>query len=218
MDGASSLLPDGKVPLAVPGKPPSTRLGAPIPVPFLRPQPLRRVPGPSLCNQTNDVQTVTVTFPANLKPSPVPVEISDPGLLGKKISDLYEIIDANSGYSSSNSRLTFGGQFLDVDQTLTNYGVSSGDAVMVMPGPGPAPRKPVIYLYPPSSLSHVAVQLSLASSWRFSAVYPQPQSTTTPDEHQSNQSLTWTIAAEPDGTLVDKTTGTEVSYLFWEAV
>jgi hypothetical protein len=75
-------------------------------------------------------------------------------------------------------------------------------------------RKPVIYLYPPSSLSHVTVQLSLASLWSFSAVYPQPQTFTTPDEHES---LTWTVAAEPDGTLLDKTTRTEVSCLYWEA-
>jgi hypothetical protein len=80
----------------------------------------------------------------------------------------------------------------------------------------PVLRKPVIYLYPPSSLSHVTVQLSLASLWSFSAVYSQPQIlTTTPDERES---LTWTVAAEPDGTLIEETGGTEVSYRYWEAV
>jgi hypothetical protein len=81
-----------------------------------------------------------------------------------------------------------------------------------------APRKPVIYLYPPSSLPDVTVELQLASSWHFSAVYPPPRTTLPSGEPQTAQSLTWAVAAEPDGTLVDKTTGTEISYLFWEAM
>jgi hypothetical protein len=81
-------------------------------------------------------------------------------------------------------------------------------------------RKPIIYLYPPTSLPNVNVELHLAASWRFSAIYPPPQTLLQSGEHQTQtaQSLTWTIAAEPSGTLVDKTTGTEVSYLYWEAM
>jgi hypothetical protein len=79
-------------------------------------------------------------------------------------------------------------------------------------------RKPVIYLYPPSSLPDVTVGLQLTQSWRFSAVYPPPQTTIPPGEQHTAQSLTWAVAAEPTGLLVDKTTGTEVSYLYWEAM
>ncbi len=79
-------------------------------------------------------------------------------------------------------------------------------------------RKPVIYLFPPSILPNVTVELLLTSTWSFSAVYPPPQSSLPSGERQTPQSLTWAIAAEPSGTLVDKTTGTEVSYLFWEAM
>lgn len=81
-----------------------------------------------------------------------------------------------------------------------------------------APRKPVIYLYPPSSLPDVTIELQLTSSWHFSAVYPLPQTVIPSYGHQPAQSLTWAIAAEPDGTLVEKTTSTEVSYLYWEAM
>jgi len=80
-----------------------------------------------------------------------------------------------------------------------------------------AVRKPVIYLYPPSSLPDVTVALLLAPSWSFSAVYPPSQTAIPSGEHQSAQSLTWAVAAEPSGTLVDKTSGAEVSYLYWEA-
>ena len=79
-------------------------------------------------------------------------------------------------------------------------------------------RKPVIYLYLPSSLSDVTVGLRLTPSWRFSAVYPPPQATLPSGEQHTAQSLTWVVAAEPSGILVDKTTGTEVSYLYWEAM
>jgi hypothetical protein len=46
-------------------------------------------------------------------------------------------------------------------------------------------------------------------------VYPSLQ---TSDENQiAAQSLTWAVEAEPDGRLVEKTTGVEVTYLCWEA-
>ena len=78
-------------------------------------------------------------------------------------------------------------------------------------------RKPGIYLYPPSSLPDVTVELLLPSSWSFSAVNPPPQTGTPSSEHhQTAESLTWAVVAEPSGTPVDKTTGVEVSYLYWE--
>ena len=89
-----------------------------------------------------------------------------------------------------------------------------GDTIPLRPE---APKKPVIYLYPPSSLADVTVELSLTSSWRFSAVHPPPRTTVPPGMPHTAQLLTWTVSAEPDGTLVDKTSGMEVSYLYWEA-
>ncbi|KAF8264819.1 hypothetical protein EI94DRAFT_1737589 [Lactarius quietus] len=79
-------------------------------------------------------------------------------------------------------------------------------------------RKPVIYLYPQSSLANVTVELTLTSSWRLSAVHPPPQTIVPPGEPRTAQSLIWAVAAEPNGTLVDKTCGIEVSYLYWEAI
>jgi hypothetical protein len=89
--------------------------------------------------------------------------------------------------------------------------------VASIPNEIPAPRKPVIYLYPPSSLTDITVELLLTPSWHFSAVYPPPLTTLPPGEHQTAQSLTWAVAAEPSGALIEKATGTEVSYLYWEA-
>jgi hypothetical protein len=85
-------------------------------------------------------------------------------------------------------------------------------------GRGQAVRKPVIYLYPPSRLPEVTVELLLTSSWSFSAIYPLPKTAITPGEKPiAAQSLIWTVEAEPDGKLVERTTGVEVTYLYWEA-
>jgi len=77
--------------------------------------------------------------------------------------------------------------------------------------------KPVIYLFPPYTLPSVTVELLLTSTWSFSAIYPPPQTSSPSGERQAPQSLTWAVAAEPSGMLVDKMTGTEVTYLYWEA-
>ena len=138
-------------------------------------------------------------------------------------------MDPRLGYTASNSILSFANSPLDIERTLSDYGIKSGDTIMLNPTPPPLPtpdtllydvpcRKPVIYLYPPSSLTDVTVELALTSSWRFSAVHPPPRTTVPPGEPHTAQSLTWTVAAEPNGTLVDKASGMEVSYLYWEAM
>jgi hypothetical protein len=83
---------------------------------------------------------------------------------------------------------------------------------------GSGPRKPVIYLYPPTRLLDVTVDLLLTLSWSFSAVYPPPQTAIPSGENRIPvQSLTWAVEAEPDGRLVEMTSGAEVTYLYWEA-
>jgi len=100
--------------------------------------------------------------------------------------------------------------------TLADYNIKPGDTLhLVLKLRG---GKPVVYLFPPSSLPNVTVELLLTSSWHFSAVYPSPQTTLPFDENKPSQRITWTVAAEPNGILVNKSTGTEVSYLYWEAL
>ncbi|KAH9175577.1 hypothetical protein EDB89DRAFT_1847434 [Lactarius sanguifluus] len=180
--------------------------------------PIRRDPPvQSEAQQSSDVlQAINISFPAYLRPAPASFDVSEPGLLEKKISRLYELIDPKVGYTASNSKFIFGNSYLNNERTFSDYGIVSGDTILL--NPVSRPRKPVIYLYPPSSLADVTIELALASSWRFSAVHPPPRTTVPPGEPHTAQSLTWTVAAEPDGTLVDKTSGMEVSYLYWEAV
>jgi hypothetical protein len=160
------------------------------------------------------VQSIKISFSGWFVPV-ASVTVSEPGLLGKKVSRLYELIDPEIGYSASNSKVSFGSLSLNNEWTFSDYGIVSGNTIQLNLEMKIA--KPVIYLLPPSSLADVTVELALASSWRFSAVHPPPRTTVPPGEPHTAQALTWTVAAEPDGTLVDKTSGMEVSYLYWEA-
>jgi hypothetical protein len=182
-------------------------------------------PNPSIQSQTQQsgLPTITVSFPMYMLSTSPPITISESGLLGKKVSRLYELMDPKLGYSASNSMLSFANSPLNNERTFSDYGINSGDTILLNPTPPQnlqqvMCRKPVIYLYPSSSLADVTVELALTPSWRFSAVHPPPRATVPPGEPHTAQSLTWTVAAEPNGTLVDKTSGMEVSYLYWEAM
>ncbi|KAI9453251.1 hypothetical protein BJY52DRAFT_1289875 [Lactarius psammicola] len=190
---------------------------------FRLPSTRRNHPVQSETQQSSDVlQAINISFPASRGPTPASFDVSEPGLLGKKVSRIYETIGLKEDYSASNSNLVFGNSYLNNERTFSDYGIVSGDTIMLKPKPPRSMRrccrKPVIYLYPPSSLADVTVELALASSWRFSAVHPPPQTTVPPGEPHTAQSLTWAVAAKPNGTLVDKTSGMEVSYLYWEAI
>jgi hypothetical protein len=161
-----------------------------------RPPPTRPdSPDQSQTEQSSDVlQAIVISFPSNLNSTPTSIDVSEPGLLGKKVSRLYELIDPQAGYSASNSSLIFGNAYMNYERTLSDYGIISGDTIFLNPRPTQRVkwvcRKPVIYLYPPSSLPDVTVELALTSSWRFSAVHPLPQTTVPPGEPHTAQSLT----------------------------
>ncbi|KAI0310075.1 hypothetical protein OF83DRAFT_1071132, partial [Amylostereum chailletii] len=74
--------------------------------------------------------------------------------------------------------------------------------------------KPVIYLFPSRFLANTSITLGLVPSWSFSAIYPNAR-----DASSDNglQVIEWVVDARTDGVLVDKASGSELSYLFWEA-
>ncbi|KAF8264814.1 hypothetical protein EI94DRAFT_1737575 [Lactarius quietus] len=213
--------------MRIPGTLTLPSLSSPLP-PRPAPQPPRRVPFSSAPTRPNPpvqaqpeqssevLQAINIVYPAYMKPTPASFDVSELGLLGKKVSRLYELMDPQVGYTASNSKLIYENAYMNNERTFADYGIVSGDTILL--NPDSRPRKPVIYLYPPSSLPDVSVELALTPSWRFSAVHPRPRSTVPLGVPHTAQSLTWTVAAEPDGTLVDKTSGMEVSYLYWEAI
>ncbi|KAJ3517354.1 hypothetical protein NMY22_g13985 [Coprinellus aureogranulatus] len=99
------------------------------------------------------------------------------------------------------------------DMTLQENGVEDGDDLDLLRRL--VGGKPVIYLMPPAGSNiEATVTLSLVPEWEFSAVYPVVPTRKT---HPGGKSLQWNVTASPNGTILEKTTGLEVSFLFWEA-
>lgn len=73
--------------------------------------------------------------------------------------------------------------------------------------------KPVIYLFSPTDID-ATVNLSLVPSWKFSAIYPVVSTKTSV---LGDEALSWQVRTHADGSLLEKTTGLNVAYLFWEA-
>lgn len=131
------------------------------------------------------------------------------------IYQLKDAIQAAIGVAPEDQRLVHNGSRLGDDywSTIQGVGVNDGDSVhlyQVQKG-----GKPVIYLMPPSGLDvEATVKLSLVPEWELSGIYPVVPITASA---AGGQALEWVVKASPNGTLLEKKTGLEVSYLFWEA-
>ncbi|KAK0488290.1 hypothetical protein EDD18DRAFT_1335078 [Armillaria luteobubalina] len=139
--------------------------------------------------------------------------------------DLKAAIQNSGGTPVPAQLLTYHGQSLKDDSKLSEYGISDKATVylqlqqnepVVIPGSVPIVggrrmRKPVIYLFSPRPI-HVTVRVSLVYSWAFNAVYPSVPIKDT----EIGQSIVWDVDTHEDHSLTT-TTGTRVSYLFWEA-
>lgn len=110
-------------------------------------------------------------------------------------------------------RLVYGRSMLACDRSLSYYNIqkeSTLHLISVLKG-----GKPVIYLFPPRPFSDVTVSVRLAPQWSFSHIYPSVEVKALANDMQS---ISWSVSAGTDGTLVDKRTNLELSYLFWEAL
>ncbi|GAA5845855.1 hypothetical protein JCM9279_002401 [Rhodotorula babjevae] len=129
------------------------------------------------------------------------------------------VIQDRQGIPPHQQRLIYRGKQLEDGGTLWGHGVKMGsDLHLVLRMRG---GKPVIYLFPPSPLARAQVSLALSPEWTFSALYPVVDISEDVVEAkgvaQAKQRVEWTVAAEPDGSLVELSSGLELSYLFWEA-
>lgn len=154
---------------------------------------------------------------------------------GDSVFSIKRSIEDNYGIDTCYQNLYLGSTQLVDSRSLVDCGIKNGSALNLVTRSDPSPRsnllvggledfmnlkvdKPVIYLFPPASTSDIHVQLSLVPVWTFSALYPpvkvKSQGTNGAD---IGETVTWVVDATPDGTLFDKGTSREVTYLFWEA-
>lgn len=115
--------------------------------------------------------------------------------------------------AGSDFRIVFDGWVVSEDTPISALGIFPGAELwLTEPQKG---GKPVIYLFPPSPLDAL-VRLSLAPQWNFDAVYPIVPVQTSESEYV-HQVVEWAVSAMPNGDLKEKSTGLNISYLFWEA-
>ncbi|KAH9934083.1 uncharacterized protein BXZ73DRAFT_100921 [Epithele typhae] len=114
---------------------------------------------------------------------------------------------------SSDIRLMYFGNRLAEGHPLSFYGIEKDSTLDLVPNL--LGGKPVIYLLPPNPLPVVDVSVLLVPQWRFSHIYPLAN--IKPIADSGKECVAWSVSAHPDGTLVELSSGLELSYLFWEA-
>jgi len=117
----------------------------------------------------------------------------------------------SEGTPVANHMALFAGQFLEDNRTLSDYKISNHSTIQLLPEL--AGKKPVIYLSSPTNV-HAHVSLQLKPAWSFSAIYP---TTKIKYEEDGGQNILWDVMVKPDGILTDLASGSEISYLYWEA-
>jgi hypothetical protein len=134
------------------------------------------------------------------------------------VGDILNMVKAKMGFDSVHQfrAMSEDGKNLeswDEADFISDVGIRNGGEIDIRPLQ--VGGKPVIYLFPPSGKEiDASVKLSLVPEWHLSAIYPVVPVDTL---NTGGQALLWNVKASSDGTLLEKSTGLEVAYLFWEA-
>ena len=125
-------------------------------------------------------------------------------------------IQDKEGIPPDQQILVFAGATLEDKKSLTDYSIQKESTIhLILKLRG---GKPVIYLFPNIDAPNLRVQLSLAQSWEFSALYPPASISCESSGSAIGQTVNWRVDAKPTGLLFDHGTRREVSYLYWEAL
>ncbi|KAG2081102.1 hypothetical protein BD769DRAFT_1621490 [Suillus cothurnatus] len=126
-----------------------------------------------------------------------------------RVQKLVNMAARKSGSCPDNYKAARSGARLHHEQSVEWHNILDGDIINLWVEQ--VGGKPVIYLYSPSDVD-VSIKLSLSSEWSFSAIYPVVAS-----KQENGQHIEWNVRTHPDGSLTERNSGLDVSYLFWEA-
>ncbi|KAG1788638.1 uncharacterized protein HD556DRAFT_1217365, partial [Suillus plorans] len=130
--------------------------------------------------------------------------------LSARVQELVDVVARELvGSTQYNFKTTWGGSRLDHNRSIGSYNILNGDSISFVTEQ--VSGNPVIYLYSSSDVD-VSVKLSLSPEWSFSAIYPI---VALKQEH--GQHVEWNVCTHQDGSLTERNSGLDVSYLFWEA-
>lgn len=129
--------------------------------------------------------------------------------LESTIAYLKERIQDREGIPPDQQRLIFAGKQIEDDNTIQSYSIGSGASIHLVL----RLRKPVIYIFS-STPTEVTVSLQLDTSLSFSTLYPVIPVKTSGD---GKEEVTWNVLTTSNNNLLDRVSGLEVSYLYWEA-
>lgn len=127
------------------------------------------------------------------------------------VSNVKTRIQDKEGIPPDQQLLSSNGRLLEDDRTLPEYDISAAsilDLELRLRG-----GKPVVYLFSPTSLDAI-VDLRLVPEWRFSALYPVvsiKEQSEKDDCKAVSQPVSWNVQVLPDGTLLDKDSGSSAA-------
>lgn len=132
------------------------------------------------------------------------------------LGKLFRAVENSLGLEYGSLSFTYEGGRLNYDDLIWHHGMEDGDEIYFQNKQ--LGGKPVIYFLPPGGVTISAnVSLSLVPAWSFSALYPPTPIKKVFSNGGNREHVEWDVTVKPGGEMVDKATGTEVAYLFWEA-
>ncbi|KAL0065789.1 hypothetical protein AAF712_007277 [Marasmius tenuissimus] len=133
------------------------------------------------------------------------------------VEDIMERLSDPLGSPPWYQLLFHNGKLLEEGRTLSDYDIRLRTDILHLRTRAVG-GKPVIYLFSPREIK-ARVRLGLVREWGFSAIYPVVplKSLGVAMPGKVHQSLEWNVETRRNGSMLEKTTGLEVAYLFWEA-
>jgi hypothetical protein len=138
------------------------------------------------------------------------------------VRDIKLLIESKHNVPATLQTLSLLDKPLDDQKTFDQCGITNGAVINLAMNL----RKPMIYLFGPGiylegrlqsdsiGTQNVEVRLSLDRAWELSILHPSMRIYS----RDYVQSVTWTVDVKPNGALLDHSSGSEMSYLFWDGL